>query len=103
MNESLPMEPALAQRVSLARNKDVTMKTRIAITALLSLMTNSVLFGIGAITVLSIPFLSERASYLLPLVIVASFLAGPVIAWFIAPHLRARYSRMRSRRLEVLH
>ena len=66
------------------------MNTDLFITALVSMMTNAVLFGIGAATVLSVPSLSEQAKYLLPAVIVASFVLAPVAAWFIAPRLRAR-------------
>ena len=66
------------------------MNTDLFITALVSMMTNAVLFGIGAVTVLSVPALSEQAKYLLPVVIVASFLLAPVAAWLIAPRLRAR-------------
>ena len=67
------------------------MVARIYITILLSLMTCSVLFGIGAVAVLSVPTLSEQAKFLLPVVIAASFVLGPIIAWFMAPRLRARY------------
>ena len=77
------------------------MKTRIAITALLSLLTSSVLFGLGAVAVLSIPMFSEQAEYLLPLVIVTSFLVGPVIGWFLAPQLQARYARIQNRQLKI--
>lgn len=66
------------------------MKTNLFITALVSLMTNAVLFGAGAIAVLSVPALNEQAKYLLPVVIVASFLLAPIAAWFIAPRMRAR-------------
>ena len=67
------------------------MRARIYITILLSLMTCSVLFGVGAVAVLSVPMLSEQAKFLLPIVIAASFVLGPIIAWFMAPRLRARY------------
>ena len=67
------------------------MRARIYITLLLSFMTCSVLFGIGAVAVLSVPALSEQAKFLLPAVIAASFVLGPIIAWFMAPRLRARY------------
>lgn len=66
------------------------MKTDLFITALVSMMTNAVLFGAGAVTVLSVPVLNEQAKYLLPVVIVASFILAPIAAWFIAPRLRAR-------------
>ena len=48
------------------------MRTRTFITGLVSLPINAVLFGLGAITVLSIPALSVHAVYLLPAIIVAS-------------------------------
>lgn len=67
------------------------MTTRTLITLLVMMMTNAVLFGIGAIIVLSIPALDAHAKILLPVVIVLSFLIGPFVAWYIAPRLRARY------------
>lgn len=66
------------------------MNTDLFITAIVSMMTNAVLFGAGAITVLSVPALNDEAKYLLPAVIVASFVLAPIAAWFIAPRLRAR-------------
>ncbi len=66
------------------------MNTDLLITALVSMMTNAVLFGAGAITVLSVPALNEQAKYLLPVVIVASLVLAPVAAWFITPRMRAR-------------
>jgi len=77
------------------------MSARIYITILLSLMTCSVLFGIGAVAVLSVPALSEQAKFLLPVVIAASFVIGPVIAWFMAPRLRARYRKARDRAVDA--
>lgn len=67
------------------------MSPRAFITILLSLMVNAVLFGIGAILVLSVPALSEQAKFLLPVVVVTSFIVTPFIAWQMAPRLRARY------------
>lgn len=66
------------------------MNTDLFITAIVSMMTNAVLFGAGAVTVLSVPVLDEQAKYLLPVVIAASFVLAPIAAWFIAPRLRAR-------------
>jgi len=77
------------------------MSARIYITILLSLMTCAVLFGIGAVTVLSVPALSEQAKFLLPIVIAASFVLGPIIAWFMAPRLRARYWKARDRAVDA--
>lgn len=55
-----------------------------------SMVINSVLFGIGAITVLSVPALAAQASYLLPSVIVFSFVAAPFISVLVAPRMRIR-------------
>lgn len=67
------------------------MTSRLFITLLVMMMTDAVLFGIGAIIVLSIPALNVHAMVLLPVVIVTSLLLGPLFAWYIAPRLRARY------------
>ena len=63
--------------------------TRIAI--LISAMVNAVIFGIGAVTVLSIPALNAHAKIWLPVVIVASFVISPFIARALAPRLRSRF------------
>ena len=77
------------------------MNARMYITLLLSFMTCAVLFGIGAVTVLSVPALSEQAKFLLPGVIAASFVFGPIIAWFMAPRMRARYWKARDRAVDA--
>lgn len=66
------------------------MRTRTFIAGLIALPINAVLFGAGAIVVLSIPALAEQAKYLLPVVIVAGFVVAAPIAWMMAPRLRAR-------------
>ena len=63
------------------------------IAALISTMVNAVVFGIGAVTVLSIPALSAYAAYLLPIVVALSFATSPFIAWEIAPTLRSKWQR----------
>ncbi|HRK19037.1 MAG TPA: hypothetical protein PK970_08785 [Hyphomicrobiaceae bacterium] len=69
------------------------MPTRWSIAALIYMMVASVLFGIGPVTFLSIPTLSESAATLMPAVIAASFVISVPISLFIAPKLRARYQR----------
>ncbi|RYE51060.1 MAG: hypothetical protein EOP18_12635 [Rhizobiaceae bacterium] len=54
------------------------------------LMINAVLFGLGAITVLSIPALAEQAKYLIPAVVVLSFVLVPFIAAPIARRMRLK-------------
>lgn len=72
------------------------MKTDTYLTFFVSMMVNAVIFGAGAITVLSVPALSENAKYLLPLVVVISFVAAPFIARLIAPRMRLRNWRRRA-------
>ena len=66
------------------------MSRRFGIAAVIYMVVNAVLFGIGAVTVLSIPGLSENAKIWLPVVIVASFIVAVPLSWFIAPRLRSR-------------
>ncbi len=73
------------------------MSTRASIAALVSMMVNAVIFGVGAIAVLSIPQLSANAAYLLPIVVAMSFMISPFIAWQIAPMLRSRWQRSHAR------
>lgn len=77
----------------------IAMSTRMSIALLLFGLVSSVLFGVGATTVLSIPSLSAHAALLLPIVIVTSFLLTPVICWLLAPMLRAQWSREQNARL----
>lgn len=71
------------------------MSTNTYITIAVAMMVNAVVFGIGAITVLSIPALSENAKYLIPAVVIVTFCVTPFIARRIAPRLRLRYWRER--------
>lgn len=73
------------------------MKTDTFITICVAMMVNAVVFGIGAITVLSVPALNENAKYLLPAVVVLAFAISPFIARHIAPRLRLRYWRERGK------
>ena len=65
----------------------MTTNSRIAL--LIAMMVNAVLFGIGAITVLSVPSLAIHAKYLLAGVVAASFAMTPFISAAIAPKLRS--------------
>lgn len=71
------------------------MSVRFQIAALLSLMVNAVIFGIGAITVLSVPSLAENAKFWLPVSVAASIVLSPGISWVLAPRLRNRYWQKR--------
>ena len=69
------------------------MRTITYITIFVSMMVNAVVFGAGAIAILTVPTLNEHAKYLLPAWIVVTFLVSPVIARFMAPSLRLRKHR----------
>jgi hypothetical protein len=71
------------------------MFTKVFIAALVFMMVNAVFFGIGAVTVLSIPALNENAPFLLPVVIGLSVVLAIPVAWMIAPRLRLRFWRAR--------
>jgi len=55
-----------------------------------SMMINAVIFGTGAVIVLSIPALAAQAKVLLPLVVLAAFAAAPFFALVVAPRMRLR-------------
>lgn len=66
------------------------MSTRFQIAVLISLMANAVIFGFGAIVVLSIPPLAEHAMVALPTVVGLSFAISPLVGWYLAPRTQAR-------------
>lgn len=71
------------------------MSNRFRIAALVYMMTNAVLFGIGMVSIMTIPALARNAMDWVPIAVVASFILAAPIAWWIAPRLRARYWRHR--------
>ncbi|SMH60813.1 hypothetical protein [Azospirillum agricola] len=76
------------------------LSTRFRIASLIFGMINAVLFGAGALLVLSTD-LMEQAMTLLPLVVVCSFVFAAPIAWLLAPRLRLRFWRAREEQTEV--
>ena len=66
------------------------MKTNTWISLVLTLMVNAVVFGIGAIAILSIPSLYDKVKYLLPAWIVLTLIVSPFIARALALRLRSR-------------
>lgn len=72
-------------------------RTKTYLTVIASMMVNAVVFGFGAIAILSIPALNEYAKFLLPAWIVLSFVVAPFIARRIAPRMRLRYWQNRDR------
>lgn len=74
------------------------MSIRFRIASLIFGMINAVVFGAGAILVLSVPDLSAQAMTLLPVVVALSVLISAPAAWFLAPRLRLRFWRDREHR-----
>jgi hypothetical protein len=69
---------------------------RLGIAALLFMMIQAVLFGVGAVLVLATP-LKEQAVELMPLVVVGTMVLAIPLSLWLAPRLRARYWRKRPR------
>jgi MFS superfamily sulfate permease-like transporter len=57
------------------------------ITALISLFTTVILFGIGAVTILILPGLGVEAQLLLPVIVLISVLVAPFAAERLSPRL----------------
>lgn len=74
------------------------MSRRWIITAVIYMVVNAVLFGIGVTTVLSIPSLAAEASTLIWVVTAMSFVLALPIAYILAPRLRARFQRIEEAR-----
>lgn len=70
------------------------MATRIGIAALVFMMVQAVLFGVGVVLVLATP-LSDLAMTLMPWVVGVSTAVSLPVSWVIAPRLRLRYWRER--------
>lgn len=66
------------------------MTTDTLIRLLCAPIVNAVAFGVGAVTVLSVPSLNDHAKYLLPAVIVLSFALAPIGSIFVARRMRIR-------------
>jgi hypothetical protein len=78
------------------------MKTRVYVATLAALPVNAVLFGAGAITVLSVPALSEHATILMPNAVLVSLALTPPIAWVVSRRMMLRYWRRPAFRPAIL-
>ena len=73
-------------------------KIRLAIASLVFMMVQAVTFGIGMLALLHNPNeIDHSAFFWVRVVVVASCLISAPLAWWIAPHLRARYVRRRDK------
>ena len=70
------------------------MSVRIQIAALVFMMVQAVLFGVGAVAILLSPLRDQTAFYM-PVMIAVTMAAAAVVSWIIAPRLQMRYWRRR--------
>ncbi len=70
-------------------------RARFGIAVLLHMMTQAVLFGVGAVVILAGP-LAARADVAFPIMIALSVVLGGLIAWRLAPRLQARTWRRKA-------
>lgn len=75
--------------------------TRLAIAALVFMIIQAVLFGIGTVLVLATP-VRELEMTLLPAVVVTSSILALPLSWLIAPRLQARYWRAQGKPSDVI-
>ena len=73
-------------------------RARLRVAALIFAMVNAVVFGVGLVTVLATPTLSQHAFFWIPTVVVSSFVFSPPLAWVIAPMMMQRFIQARNMR-----
>ncbi|HMN73707.1 MAG TPA: hypothetical protein PKA55_17750 [Rhodoblastus sp.] len=77
------------------------MSTRLQLSAMVYMMVQAVMFGVGAVLVLGTP-LANTAMTLMPWVVISSALLSAPISWALAPRLRARFWRERGFRGDAI-
>jgi hypothetical protein len=70
-------------------------QARLRVAALIYLIVNAVVFGVGLISVLMTPTLAQHAFFWIPAIIVISFALSASVAWFIAPSMMMRFIKAR--------
>ena len=71
-------------------------RARLRVAVLIFVMVNAVVFGVGLVTVLTTPALSQNAFLWIPIVVVSSFVFSPPLAWLIAPMMMQRFIQARN-------
>ena len=66
-------------------------RARLRVAALIYMIVNAVVFGVGSIFVLMTPVLAQHSFFWIPAVIVTSFVLSAPLAWFIAPFMMMRF------------
>lgn len=70
------------------------MSVRLQIAALVFMMVQAVLFGVGAVVILS-SALRDQAAFYMPVMIAVTMVLAAGLSWVIAPRLQMRYWRRR--------
>ena len=70
-------------------------QARMRVAALIYLIVNAVVFGVGLISVLMTPALAQHAFFWIPAIIVTSFVLSAPLSWYIAPLMMLRFVRAR--------
>lgn len=70
-------------------------KTRAGIAALVYLMVDAVMFNVGLVAVLMVPYFRANAASGIVAAVVASLLLAASVSWLLAPHLRSRRQQSR--------
>ena len=70
-------------------------QAKLGVAALIYLIVNAVVFGVGLISVLMTPMLAQHAFFWIPAIIVTSFGLSAPLAWFIAPFMMMRFIQAR--------
>jgi hypothetical protein len=73
-------------------------RARLRVAVLIFAMVNAVVFGVGLVTVLATPTLSQHAFFWIPAVVVSSFVFSLPLAWVIAPMMMQRFIQARNMR-----
>jgi uncharacterized protein (DUF983 family) len=73
-------------------------RARLRVAALVFVMVNAVVFGVGLVTVLTTPALSQHSFFWIPVIVVSSFVFSPPLAWVIAPMMMQRFIQARNMR-----
>ena len=92
----IPRAEAGYRRNPAVINMDNDNRARLRVSALIYCMVNAVIFGVGVISILSIPALARYSLLLMPAAVVASLAIAAPLAWFIAPWMMMRFSKANS-------
>lgn len=70
-------------------------RARFRVAALIFTMVNAVVFGVGLVTILTTPALTEHGFFWIPVIVVSSFIISTPLSWLIAPMMMQRFLQSR--------